>query len=197
MTKFSCLNWDLQGCLLIYHIGIRFANRRIMRILLILIVIGFSGLSTVKAQSPFTVPDSLLSIQRGEASFYGKRFHKRPTASGEVYDMWDYTAAHKHLPFGTLLKVTNLSNGNQAIVRINDRLPASSKRVIDLSRKVAEQLDMVLDGVTEVDLRVLSHQVIEQLRAYYEGDSRDLRLRLYYEPLFLARNDEVIYKLKF
>ncbi|EON78788.1 Rare lipoprotein A precursor [Lunatimonas lonarensis] len=168
-----------------------------MRILLILIVIGFSGLSTVKAQSPFTVPDSLLSIQRGEASFYGKRFHKRPTASGEVYDMWDYTAAHKHLPFGTLLKVTNLSNGNQAIVRINDRLPASSKRVIDLSRKVAEQLDMVLDGVTEVDLRVLSHQVIEQLRAYYEGDSRDLRLRLYYEPLFLARNDEVIYKLKF
>jgi rare lipoprotein A len=168
-----------------------------MRILLILIMIGFSALNTVRAQSPFTVPDSLLSIQRGEASFYGKRFHKRPTASGEVYDMWDYTAAHKHLPFGTLLKVTNLSNGNQAIVRINDRLPASSKRVIDLSRKVAEQLDMVLDGVTEVDLKVLSHQVIEQLRAYYEGDPRDLRLRLYYEPLFLARNDEVIYKLKF
>lgn len=168
-----------------------------MRYLLIIGLLAFSGLPQVWAQSPFTAPDSLLTIQRGEASFYGKHFHKRPTASGEVYDMWDYTAAHKHLPFGTLLKVTNLTNGYQAIVRINDRLPESSKRVIDLSRKVADQLDMVRDGVVEVDLKVLSHHSIAELRAHYEGNPADLRLRLYYAPVFLARNDEVILQLKF
>ncbi|WP_209332368.1 septal ring lytic transglycosylase RlpA family protein [Lunatimonas salinarum] len=168
-----------------------------MRYLLIIGMLVFSGLVQVRGQSPFTAPDSLLTIQRGEASFYGRYFHKRPTASGEIYDMWDYTAAHKHLPFGTLLKVTNLNNGYQAIVRINDRLPASSKRVIDLSRKVAEQLGMVQDGVVQVDLQVLSHQSIAALRAHYDGNPTDLRLRLYYEPVFLARNDEVILQLKF
>lgn len=151
----------------------------------------------VDAQSPFTAPDSLLTIQRGEASFYGKKFHKRPTASGETYDMMDYTAAHKYLPFGTLLKITNLHNGLQAIVRINDRLPEKSSRIIDLSRKVAEQLDMVRDGVVQVDVKVLSHQAIADLRSFFGGDPSDLRLRLYYEPLYLARNEEELLRLAF
>src|SRR5690554_7523555 len=97
------------------------------------------------AQHTYFGNDSLLVIQEGTASFYGKKFHKRKTASGEVYDMYDYTAAHKHLPFGTLLRITNMENGFEIIVKVNDRLPKHSKRIIDLSRGAAEQLDMVRD----------------------------------------------------
>lgn len=168
-----------------------------MRYLIVLLIVVGVWVFPVQAQSPFTVPDSLLTIQKGEASFYAKRFHKRRTASGEVYDMWDYTAAHKHLPFGTLLKVTNRKNGHQAIVRINDRLPLRSRRVIDLSRKVAEHLDMVLDGVADVDLKVLSYHSIVALREHYDEAPDDLRLRLYYEPLRMARSDQAMLQLKF
>jgi rare lipoprotein A len=150
--------------------------------ILFLIILGTQA-SIGFAQSPFTAPDSLLTIQQGVASYYAGRFHNRPTASGEIYDMMEFTAAHKHLPFGTLLKVTNLNNGYQAIVRINDRLPKSSSRIIDLSKGVAEHLDMIQDGIVEVTLDVLTHQTIAMLKEHYDETPTDLRLRLYYEPL--------------
>ncbi|WP_158856119.1 septal ring lytic transglycosylase RlpA family protein [Lunatibacter salilacus] len=168
-----------------------------MNKILIILIVSFLPFSWAFGQSPFTAPDSLLVIQSGVASFYGKAFHKRKTASGEVYDMWNYTAAHKHLPFGTLLKVTNLNNGYQVIVRVNDRLPKSSKRAIDLSRGSAEQLAMVGDGIVDVTLEVLSHQAIANLRDYYETVPFDLRLRLYYDSFQANKKEQAILQLKF
>ena len=134
-------------------------------------------------QSEYLGSDSLLVIQEGTASYYGKRFHKRKTASGEIFDMRDYTAAHKHLPFGTLLKVRNMKNGYEVMVKVNDRLPRNSKRIIDLSRIAAAQLDMIHEGLTTVQLHALSFAEIERLKDYYETVPDGLRLRVYYEPI--------------
>lgn len=90
------------------------------------------------------------------ASFYAEDFHGRPTASGELFDMNAYTAAHKSLPFGTMLEVTNLSNGKRVTVRVNDRGPFVPNREIDLSRGAAEKLDMITAGVARVSIRKIS-----------------------------------------
>lgn len=90
------------------------------------------------------------------ASFYADDFHGRPTASGELFDMNAFTAAHKTLPFGTMLEVTNLSNGKRVTVRVNDRGPFVPNREIDLSRGAAEKLDMISAGVARVSIRKLS-----------------------------------------
>lgn len=165
----------------------------------ILLLVFWSHFGIVSnAQSPFTAPDSLLTIQQGVASFYAEQFHNKPTASGEIYDMMEFTAAHKHLPFGTLLKVTNLNNAYQAIVRINDRLPKSSTRIIDLSKGVAEHLDMVQDGIVDVTLDVLTHQTIAWLKDHYEETPPDLRLRLYYDlPKSPQRQESALFELGF
>jgi rare lipoprotein A len=91
--------------------------------------------------------------QRGYASWYGPKFHGRRTANGEVYDMHAMTAAHRDLPFGTLVEVHNLDNGRRVEVRINDRGPFVRGRVIDLSRAAAQALDMIGPGTAPVELR--------------------------------------------
>ncbi|MBN2716714.1 MAG: septal ring lytic transglycosylase RlpA family protein [Deltaproteobacteria bacterium] len=92
----------------------------------------------------------------GIAAYYADKFQGRKTASGEVYDKNQFTAAHKTLPFGTKVKVTNLSNMQTVIVRINDRGPfGDRKRIIDLSRAAAEQLDMIRQGIIEVEVEIL------------------------------------------
>lgn len=91
----------------------------------------------------------------GKASWYGKQFDHKLTANGEIYDMQKLTAAHKSLPFDTLVKVTNLRNGESVIVRINDRGPYVRGRQIDLSYGAAKQLGMVATGVTDVKLEIL------------------------------------------
>lgn len=166
------------------------------KLIMCLFMSGILTHLTAVAQSPFTAPDSLLTIQSGQASFYGKRFQHRKTASGETYDMWEFTAAHKHLPFGTLIKVTNLKNGFQAIVKINDRLPKNSKRIIDLSRGVAEHLDMVRDGITDVKLELLSHQAIEWVRDQYEAVPKDIRLRNYHEGVAYSKNETFLFEIR-
>lgn len=91
--------------------------------------------------------------QRGRASFYARKFHGRKTASGERYDQNDLTAAHRTLPFGTKVRVTNFSNGKSVVVRINDRGPWSGKkRVIDLSRAAAEAIGMISKGTVSVGI---------------------------------------------
>ena len=95
------------------------------------------------------------SLGTGVASFYGRKFHGRRTASGERFDMNAMTAAHRTLPFGTRVKVTNPRNGKSVTVRINDRGPFSKGRTIDLSRAAAEQLGMVNRGHGEVVLELL------------------------------------------
>lgn len=157
--------------------------------LLLLVLIGICWINHGYSQGVYLGTDSVLVIQEGTASFYGKKFHKRKTASGEVYDMYDYTAAHKHLPFGTLLRITNLKNGYDVIVKVNDRLPKHSKRIIDLSRGAAEQLDMVRDGLAPVKVLALSVHEIERLKNHYGSTPEELRLRVYYEPV--QRTDAV------
>lgn len=93
-------------------------------------------------------------FQRGGASWYGPRFHGRRTASGERYDMHGFTAAHRTLPFGTMVRVRSLVNGREVDVRVTDRGPFSRQRVIDLSRGAAEALGMLGLGVKDVVLLV-------------------------------------------
>lgn len=97
-------------------------------------------------------------IQRGKASWYGGKFQGRKTASGEIFDTTELTAAHKRLPFGTRVKVTNLSNSKTTVVRINDRGPFVEGRIIDLSRAAARQIGMLGHGVAEVRISVLDSE---------------------------------------
>ncbi len=92
---------------------------------------------------------------RGVASYYGPKFHGRKTSNGEVFDMHRFTAAHKTLPFGTILEVTNLKNGKKCQVRINDRGPFIEGRIIDLSMGSAKKIGMINDGIAEVELKII------------------------------------------
>lgn len=93
--------------------------------------------------------------QVGNASWYGKSFHGKTTASGEPYDMFQFTAAHRQLPLGTLVKVTNLDNGRSVVVRVNDRGPVPRSRIIDLSYGAARILGIPGHGVETVRLDVV------------------------------------------
>jgi|Deesub1362B_J571_1020462.scaffolds.fasta_scaffold02075_8 rare lipoprotein A len=95
-------------------------------------------------------------FQVGVASWYGPGFHGQATASGEPYDMYSFTAAHKTLPFGTLVRVVDLDTGAWVVVRINDRGPFVPGRIIDLSYAAAEALGMLERGIARVGLVVLS-----------------------------------------
>ena len=94
-------------------------------------------------------------VQHGYASYYGPNFNGRRTASGEIFNMYKYTAAHRYYPFGTIVEVTNLENGRKVIVRINDRGPYKKGRIIDLSYAAAKKLGMIGKGVVKVKLRVI------------------------------------------
>ncbi len=98
----------------------------------------------------------------GKASWYAL---KSRTASGEMMDASKMTAAHPSLPFGTLLKVTNVSNGQDVYVRINDRGPFSGKRILDLSKAAARQLSFVSKGVTKVCIKPVTKQEAAKLEA--------------------------------
>ncbi len=93
--------------------------------------------------------------QEGIASWYGPGFHGRTTASGETYDMYDLTAAHKELPFGTIVEVTHLRSGRSVTARINDRGPFVKGRVIDLSKQAAEEIGLRAEGLAEVKIEVV------------------------------------------
>jgi rare lipoprotein A len=93
--------------------------------------------------------------QVGTASWYGKAFHGRTTASGEPYDMFQFTAAHRQLPLGTLVKVTNLRNGRSVVVRVNDRGPVPRTRIIDLSYGAARIIGIPGYGIQPVRLDVI------------------------------------------
>jgi len=95
-------------------------------------------------------------VERGVASWYGPTFHGERTSSGESYDMYGMTAAHKTLPLPTYARVTNLKNGRSIIVRINDRGPFVANRLIDLSYTAALKLDMTREGTTLVEVRALT-----------------------------------------
>jgi len=94
-------------------------------------------------------------LERGVASWYGPGFHGNSTSSGEPYDMYAMTAAHKTLPLPAYVRVTNLQNGRSIVVRVNDRGPFKDNRIIDLSYVAAERLDMIRDGTAMVEVRAV------------------------------------------
>ena len=97
-------------------------------------------------------------VERGIASWYGNKFHGRRTSSGEPYDMYAMTAAHKTLPIPVHVRVTNLDNGKSIIVRVNDRGPFKEGRIIDLSYAAAHKLEMTGAGTARVEIRALTDQ---------------------------------------
>lgn len=97
----------------------------------------------------------IIETERGIASFYADEFNGKKTASGEIYDMNELTAAHPSYPFNTIVIVTNLKNNKSVTVRINDRMPNFKNRIIDLSLKAAEKIEMIRDGIQEVTIEVI------------------------------------------
>jgi rare lipoprotein A len=103
----------------------------------------------------YVMPSSVGYVERGVASWYGPGFHEIRTSTGEPYDMYGMTAAHKTLPLPTYVRVTNLANGRSIVVRVNDRGPFVGNRIIDLSYTAAAKLDMLRNGTAFVEVRAL------------------------------------------
>jgi len=103
--------------------------------------------------------------QVGTASWYGKQFHGKTTASGEDFDMFEFTAAHRQLPLGTFVKVTNLKNGTWIIVRVNDRGPYVGNRIMDLSYSAARMLNF-RDGVERIRIDLVQPENVAMNRGY-------------------------------
>ena len=102
-----------------------------------------------------SVQRTLAHAYTGVASWYGPGFYGRPTASGEIYRPGTYTIAHRSLPFGTRVRITNLNNGRSAVARVNDRGPYVGGRIADLGQGIASQLGVTSSGVANIRLEVL------------------------------------------
>jgi rare lipoprotein A len=140
--------------------------------------------------APLIAQTDSLFIEKGIASYYGGKFHGRKTASGEIFHKDSLTAAHKILPFGTVVKVTNLKRNTSVVVRINDRLPSNSKRQIDLSQGAAGVLEMLRDGVGQVRIEVIDLDQLDKLIQYFEDRPHpNLRLRPYYRPILVPEDN--------
>ncbi|MCP4605931.1 MAG: septal ring lytic transglycosylase RlpA family protein [Proteobacteria bacterium] len=128
-------------------------NRVGTSLFLIQLTVGFLACGGVSLKRD-SVPGE---YEEGLAVYYADSLHGRKTASGEPYDKNKLTAAHRRLPFGAVVRVTSLTNRRSVEVRVNDRGPFSSRRrIIDLSRKAAERLDMIRAGVIKVRIEVVS-----------------------------------------
>jgi rare lipoprotein A (peptidoglycan hydrolase) len=118
----------------------------------------------------------------GQASWYGRDFHGRRTASGETYNMNAYTCAHPSLPFGTTLRVTNIANGQSVIVKVNDRGPFAHGRIVDLSYGAAKKIGLNVSGVARVCLEPVDESLylleLAQEEFSPQDDSKDDRDRL-------------------
>ena len=127
-------------------------SHRARRWFLLLSLLLSTGCATTGG--PKSVPEGEPVV--GTASYYAARFHGRKTASGKIYDENQLTAAHRTLPFGTRVRVTNIKNDRSVVVTINDRGPFNRRRVIDLSRHAAEVLGFVEAGTARVALEILA-----------------------------------------
>jgi rare lipoprotein A len=169
--------------------------------LAVLVAAGCGGKRPARASissGPTPVPGSY--VEQGIASWYGVPFNGRHAANGEIYDMNKPTAAHRTLPFGSMVRVTNLDNGRQTQVRIIDRGPFVQGRIIDLSFGAARSVDMVGSGIAHVKLELLSAASVPvglgnftvQVGAFTQrGNAERLRDRLKarYDPIFIHEYD--------
>jgi len=148
--------------------------------------------------APAPLPQGSGRTEEGKASWYGAPFHGRRASNGEVYDMYKLTAAHRTLPFGTVVRVTNLDNGKFTTVRITDRGPFVDNRIIDLSLAAAREIESVGPGVVPVRLEILS--AIDPNSGFFtvqvgafrdRGNAERLRDRLNpsYSPIFIQQID--------
>jgi rare lipoprotein A len=137
-------------------------------------------------------------VEEGIASWYGIPFQGRRTSDGEIYEMHDFTAAHRTLPFNAIVRVTNLRNGKQTEVRINDRGPFVANRVIDLSLSAAQALDMVGTGTAPVRLEIISGPNFRvgffgvQVGAFLVQENAErlkAQLEARYSPVFIVTYD--------
>jgi rare lipoprotein A len=132
---------------------------------------GCLGLALISCGEKRTVraavPPPVMGAEVGIASWYGHPYHGRAAASGEIYDMEKFTAAHRTLPFGTLVRVVNLDNDKLVDVRINDRGPFVGDRIIDLSHAAAQAIGLIGPGVALVRLEVLQTPVAATVPGYY------------------------------
>lgn len=126
--------------------------------LLIFVAAAWSGCAVSPRHASHVPPSGTVPAYRAEgiASWYGPGFHGRKTASGERFNQRDLTCAHRTLPFGTKLKVTNLNNGEELIVTVNDRGPFVRSRIVDLSREAARRLDILGMGTARVRLETVT-----------------------------------------
>jgi len=151
-------------------------NRRATRAvaaLLPVVVLLFTGCaSTPRAKRTIAVPSTRSTPAKtivGIASYYGKEYHGRTTASGEIFDMTKLTAAHRSLPFGINVRVTNLSNNHSVIVRVNDRGPFIAGRIIDLSLAAAQRLGMITAGLARVSVEPVESGTVETSRTFSDA----------------------------
>ena len=136
--------------------------------------------------------------EEGNASWYGEPFHGRRASNGEIYDMYKLTAAHRTLPFETMVRVTNLNNGKSTTVRITDRGPFVENRIIDLSLAAAREIDLVGPGIAPVRVEVLGNVdptagfFTVQVGAFRDRNNAERlrdRLTLSYAPIFIQQYD--------
>jgi rare lipoprotein A len=128
---------------------------KFMRAVALAAALGTGAVSISASISHAQEMVAIVQTATGVASWYGGKFHGRRTASGETYNQHALTAAHRTLPFGTEVVVTNENNGRSVVVRINDRGPFSGGRVIDLSHKAATQIGMINSGTARVRLEII------------------------------------------
>jgi rare lipoprotein A len=161
-----------------------------------------------KRSKPAPAPAPPGYTEEGNASWYGEPFHGRRASNGEIYDMYKLTAAHRTLPFETMVRVTNLSNGKSTVVRITDRGPFVDNRIIDLSLAAAREVDSVGAGVVPVRVEVLGG--VDPTAGYFtvqvgafrdRGNAERLRERLTasYSPIFIQEYDSpdgVFYRVR-
>jgi rare lipoprotein A len=183
-------------------------HRRFARHKTLVLVLCGVGILTSCARTRF-LPGG--NVQNGIASWYGSDFHGKRTSNKEIYNMYDMTAAHKTLPFGTRCMVTNLNNGRSAVVRINDRGPFVGDRIIDLSYAAACLIDMVGPGTAPVRVDLMKDQPLRDLKLpvysvqvgsfIYEDHARDLesRLRKKFKNVYIAEyetSSQVYYRVR-
>jgi rare lipoprotein A len=165
-----------------------------------------SGSASVPVTAPMrkrdaTAPNPAMSAytEEGNASWYGVPFNGRRASNGEIYDMNKLTAAHRTLPFDTVVRVTNLSNGKSTVVRITDRGPFVDNRIIDLSMAAAREIESIGPGVVPVRVEIVSANIdptsgffTVQVGAFRDrGNAERLRQRLNasYSPIFIQQYD--------
>lgn len=152
----------------------------------------------IKGKKYYPIPSSVGFSEKGISSWYGKKFHGRLTSNGERYDMYAMTAAHKTLPMHTKLLVTNLENGKRTVVRVNDRGPFISGRIIDLSYKAGSQIGIDRAGIAKVHIQAISDTAFKK-DAYGRYIYPNLKRGNYYVQIgsFAKKSNALILEKRF